>query len=419
MEGNSDGNRCLHSSNLFGLDFCPFITHKGPGGRGPLRKPAKPEGGMNQRYSLFSLVILITMVTTSFAQPVNPGATPEARKLLAFLNEIQGHYTLAGQHNFINSGSKYTDIVKAITGKAPIIWGSDFSFAYDGDAPIRFQHCGPINLTNPPEPLAYLKLSVEEARERMVQTAIRKHRQGYIITLMWHACPPGAGNTCDGARIWAMENRPSQEEWDELTTDGTPMNTAWKEQADIIAGYLKELQDAKVPVLWRPYLVLNGVWFWWCNKKGDNGFKKLWIMMYDYFVKHHQLNNLIWVWNTNAPRNRPGDEAYAYEDFYPGDQYVDVLAADVYREDWKQSHHDDLLKLAKGKPIALGEVGNPPTPAILDAQPKWTWFMPWGWLAMVGDSPEALKQLFADKRILTKDDVVIDQNGDYQVKNRN
>jgi mannan endo-1,4-beta-mannosidase len=35
-------------------------------------------------------------------------------------------------------------------------------------------------------------------------------------------------------------------------------------------------------------------------------------MMYNYYVNHHKLDNLIWVWNTNATRDIPGDEAFAY-----------------------------------------------------------------------------------------------------------
>ncbi len=375
---------------------------------------------MKNRHTLYLSIVLIIILSASlYAQAVNSNATPEAQKLLTFLREIQGHYTLAGQHNYLNSGSKYTDLVKVITGKSPIVWGSDFSFSYEGNAPQKFQHCGPINLTSPGEPLYYLKVTPEEARQQMVKTAIRKYQEGFIITLMWHACPPGAADTCDGAKIWAMENRPSPKEWEELTTDGTPRNSDWKKQADVIAGYLSQLKEAKVPVLWRPYHEMNGVWFWWCNQKGDNGFKKLWIMMYDYFVKHHKLDNLIWVWDTNAPRNRPGDEAFAYEDFWPGDQYVDVLAADVYRRDWKQSHHDDLWKLGMGKPIALGEVGELPTPQLLDSQPRWTWFMPWGNFVLWGNNPDLLRKAFADKRVLAKEDVTIDKDGNYQVKARN
>jgi len=351
--------------------------------------------------------------TPRAAEPVNPNAAPEARRLLAFLYEIQGRYTIAAQHNYANSGSKNTDLTRAITGKAPLIWGSDFSFCYRGGEPQKFQHCGPLNLTAHGEPLYVLDTTPGEVRQRLVETAIRISRDGYIVTLMWHAAPPGEDDCCDGTKIWTWDRRPTVEKWRELTTDGTPTNLAWKEQADRIAEYLKQLRDAGVPVLWRPYHEMNGVWFWWCNKKGEDGFKKLWIQMFDRFVNVHRLDNLVWVWNTNAPRTIPGDEAGAYEDFWPGSEYVDVLAADVYRKDWKQSHHDDLVRLAAGKPVALGEVGDPPAPEIFDLQPRWTWFMPW---FLQSRNPDALRKIYADPRVLTKDDVIRDDEGNYRIR---
>ena len=63
--------------------------------------------------------------------------------------------------------------------------------------------------------------------------------------------------------------------------------------------------------------------------------------MYDRFVNYHKLNNLIWIWNANAPRDWKDDEAYEYHLFYPGPEFVDILAADIYKGDYKQSHHDD------------------------------------------------------------------------------
>lgn len=374
---------------------------------------------------LSATIILQFSCTMEPPKNVNPNATKEARNLLDFLYEIQGKYTLSGQHNFIATGSKYTDTIKLITGKTPIVFGSDFSFSYDGDEPIRFQHCGPINIDDPGKLTSFedrkthaahiTDLTPQEARLTLVKNVIEKYKEGFIITLMWHACPPGFGDHCDGSKIWAMENRPSQEEWDELTTEGTALNKAWKSQADNIASYLNDLKEAGVPVLWRQYHEMNGVWFWWCNQKGENGFKKLWIMMYDYYVNHHKLDNLIWVWNTNAPRDRPGDEAFAYEDFWPGSEYMDVLAADVYRADWKQSHHDDLLKLANGKPIAIGEAAPPPTPEVLSDQNYWTWFMPWGNLVFWGTGTEIMKELMKDDRILSKEDVKKDSSGKYHV----
>jgi mannan endo-1,4-beta-mannosidase len=151
---------------------------------------------------------------------------------------------------------------------------------------------------------------------------------------------------------------------------------------------------------------MNGVWFWWGNRKGASGSAQLYRMMFDRFVHYHKLNNLIWVWNTNAPRQLINDEAYAYEDFFPGKEYVDVLATDVYRSDYRQSHHDELAALGEGKVIALGEVGEVPSPDILEHQPLWTWFMVWGNFVDTHNTPAQMNALYHDPRVLTHDDFV-------------
>ena len=129
--------------------------------------------------------------------------------------------------------------------------------------------------------------------------------------------------------------------------------------------------------------------------------------MYNRYVNYHKLNNLIWVWNTNTPRDRENDEAYDYELYFPGLEYVDVLAADVYHNDYKQSHHDDLLKLAKGKVIALGEVGEAPAPEMLTSQPMWAWFMIWSKWVETHNRPEQIKDLYNYPKTLSHGEVVI------------
>ena len=370
---------------------------------------------------------------------INQEATAEATKLYHFLQDIQGKYILSGQHNFAGKGSEYSEKLEEITGRKAIIWGADFSFCIEGEDALRYQHCGPVNLpaipwerfkarrdsiargdsVAPRERLArqpeFLEITLEEARNMTIQEAKARHAEGHIITLMWHGCFPTDGDCCEGSSIWAMENRPSPEQWDELVTGGTALNDAWKAGADKIAACLKSLQEADIPVLWRPYHEMNGVWFWWCNQKGEQGFMRLWIMMYDYFTNHHGLNNLIWVWNTNAPRDIPGDEAWAYGDFFPGIQYVDVLAADVYRNDYQPSHHDQLVALAQGKPIALGEVGEIPDLEVLEQQRSWSWFMPWGWILFLSNEAGLINEVYHSARVLTLEEVSVDQRGGYSV----
>ncbi len=401
---------------------------------------------MKVKYLIASALFVFTVNACNLVESnkhiplINPLATKKTVNLFNFIQDIQGEYTLSGQHNFAGKGSDYTDQLEEITGKKAIIWGSDFSFCVEGEDAMRYQHCGPANLPAipwerfkarrdsiargdsvaprsrlPREP-AFLDITLEEARDISMKEIKARHTEGHIITLMWHGCFPTDGDCCEGSSIWAMEDRPSPEQWDELVTEGSELNDAWKLGADKIAGYLKELQDADIPVLWRPYHEMNGVWFWWCNHKGEQGFKRLWIMMYDYFTNHHQLNNLIWVWNTNAPRDIPGDEAWPYEDFFPGIDYVDILAADVYRNDYKQSHHDDLVAIAEGKPIALGETGEIPDMGVLEQQPEWTWFMPWGWILFMSNETELINEVYQSDQVLTLEEVTVGKRGKYTVK---
>lgn len=332
--------------------------------------------------------------------------SPEARSLAALLKQVSGTHTLSGQHNYISTGSKYTDEVERATGKRPLVWGSDFSFLLGASTIGQQYHCGPLNLSDPVDKPHFLDTTAEAMREAMVADAIAQHRRGHIITLMWHCPPPQFGDTApDFDTLWAMEKRPNAREWLELTTPGTKAYELWCTQVDRIAGYLARLRDERVPVLWRPYHEMNGVRFWWCNQKGPEGFARLWRQMWDRYTNHHHLDNLLWVWNTNAPRAIPGDEAFDYPHFYPGGEYVDVLAADVYRADYRQSHHDDIVELGQSRPVALGEVGQLPTPHTLACQPRWAWFMPWGCLAFKQNTPEALKALYTCPRVLSLGDV--------------
>jgi mannan endo-1,4-beta-mannosidase len=307
--------------------------------------------------------------------PVNPHASPEARALLRYLYSISGHYTLAGQHNYPNSISRWTDRTYDLTAKYPALFGQDFGFAGGDDQ------------------------DSVEARPAMIQEVKRQYENGAIITLMWHEVRP----THDEP-VTFRENilsHLSDFEWSELLTPGTDLNKRWCAQVDVVAGYLAQLRDAHIPVLWRPYHEMNGDWFWWGGRKGEQGSAALYRQMYDRFVNYHHLDNLLWVWNVNSPgENGKGPGPYA--DYFPGRKYVDVLSVDIYGP-FKQSYYDDLLTLAAGKPIALGEVGMAPSPDILKAQPKWTWFMIWA--EFVDFNPlNALRAVFDSPNVLNRDD---------------
>lgn len=302
--------------------------------------------------------------------PVNHHATPEARQLLNYLYSINGKYILSGQHG----GDRFLDTVHAITGKYPAVWGGDFIW-----------------------------WGSQDRGEHVVQEAISKYKAGYIIALMWHQGRP----IDDPPYGWkeSIQAKLSDAQWRELTTPGTELYRRWLAQIDRVAGYLHELDSAHVPVLWRPYHEMNGVWFWWGNRKGTGGIQKLWKMMYDRYVNHFHLDNLLWVWGANGPRDIPGDEAYAYRDFYPGPRWVDILGADVYHNDYEQKDYQELLSLAGGKLIALTECGELPNTIILKAQPKWCYFLEWADWIYSHNSPEQVKEIYDRPATLTLEEV--------------
>jgi mannan endo-1,4-beta-mannosidase len=305
--------------------------------------------------------------------PVNSEASPEARALLEYLYHVSGRGILAGQHDYNSDMGRWSGRAEAITGKAPMVWGTDFYWS-----------------------------AGEDPGDRVVEEAIRRHQAGRIVTLMWHVGRP----MDDPPYPWAesVQAELTDEEWRELVTPGTGLHRRWQAQVDRLARHLARLRDAGVPVLWRPYHEMNGVWFWWGARPGPDGFPRLWRMLYDRLVHHHGLDNLIWVWNANAPRDIPQDQARPYAGFYPGHDMVDVLATDVYHFDYEQRDYEELLALAEGRPIALGEVGELPKPEILDAQPAWTWFMVWSSWLESANTEDRVRAVYDYPRTITADE---------------
>ena len=172
---------------------------------------------MRNRFILAFIILLglVSCQSSDPVRPVNPKASPEARELLSFLYSISGRYTLSGEHNFASDLERYDAEVFAMTGKYPVVWGSDFSFNDIGEGFERYQHAGPLNVSVPfVNPCVQTGKTVAEARQDIVDTAIRKWKEGRIITLMWHCCDPRFtdGNDCNGDKVWTMDAGPSLEE---------------------------------------------------------------------------------------------------------------------------------------------------------------------------------------------------------------
>jgi mannan endo-1,4-beta-mannosidase len=338
--------------------------------------------------SLFKIAITVVLITSTAGlihagDPVNPNATPEAKALLDLFYRIAGKYTLTGQHNYPNTKDRNTRFAAEYIGQTPAIWSTDMGFAKKGDYD------------------SYL------ARPDIVKEAIRQHKKGSIITICWHAVPPTADEPVTfqprGPKapdsLASVQGRLLDEQFKELLTPGTRLYKRWAAQVDSIAVYLKILQDAHVPVLWRPYHEMNGDWFWWGGRVGENSTADLYRQLYDRMVNYHKLNNLVWVWSVD----RPSTPIRKFSNFYPGNEYLDILALDVYGSDFNQAYYDSLMVLSKGKPIVLGEVGNPPTLDILKNQPNWGYWVIWA--GMVRNlTKKQHQELVNDPRILSQED---------------
>jgi mannan endo-1,4-beta-mannosidase len=307
----------------------------------------------------------------TYQDPINPNASEAAKTLLRTIYDYSGKHILSGQHNYIGHQSRHSEETQELTGQYPVVWGSDFGFS---------------DSTNDKDGVHY--------RQKLVEEVKKNFARGTIITLMWHVCRPTDEEPC----TWkgSVQNELTDDEWEALITPGTTIHKNWANQVDEVAGYLKQLEIANIPVLWRPYHEMNGEWFWWGKKRGESGYKKLWSMLYDRLTNYHQLNNLLWVWNPNAP-----NYADDYHHYYPGTDKVDILAADIYKNDYQQPFHDELLSLGEGKPIALGEVGEVPTAEILAEQPYWAWFMTWANSNYDRNDPEKVVRLYEAKKVVS------------------
>ena len=197
------------------------------------------------------------------------------------------------------------------------------------------------------------------------------HQQGGKVVLMWHwQVPKQQGSTEYTSTASLTTFSPAN-----INTEGS-----WEHQqfyADLWEAYtvVRDLQEAGISVIWRPLHeaagnVPNGgtAWFWW-GKDGADTFKQLWRRIFDYF-RDGGIHNVIWVWTS----------CDADSDWYPGDDYVDIVGTDSYKTDVAtlKSRYQQLQERYPNRMLALTECGQ--VPAVSAQQQQgiyWSWAMPW------------------------------------------
>jgi mannan endo-1,4-beta-mannosidase len=291
---------------------------------------------------------------------------------MSYLVDNYGEHILSGQQEIYKYGPhdfEYEfEYINDLTGEYPAIRGFDF-----------------MNSANP------LYGSDDGTVDRMIDWA--NNRNG-IVTASWHITVPKDFDsyTLGESVAWADSTyEPDKTNFDpsKILEEGSDERAYYMLCLEQLASCIQELQDAGVPLIFRPLHEAEGgggetgSWFWW-GKSGSAVYKELWKLTYETLTEDYGLHNIIWEWNS-----------YAYStstDWYPGDEYVDIVAYDKYNcTDWSTgsavlTHNDsaisgtfyNLVDMYPGKMVAMSENDSIPTLENLTSEKAgWLYFLPW------------------------------------------
>ena len=183
---------------------------------------------------------------------------------------------------------------------------------------------------------------------------------------------------------------------------------------DIVSGYFKQLQEKGIAVVWRPLHEASGGWFWWGAGSAEC-YVQLYRLVFNRMVSTNGLKNLIWVWNINTDPKFGYDYSALNAAWYPGDEYVDIVAVDVY--DPLNNHNSGanyfnkiVSDVGTNKMIALSENGAiPDIDSIAEDKAYWSYWMTWSqtWSGnfLEKTTAEMWKKNLDDDRIIALDDM--------------
>lgn len=351
----------------------------------------------------------VAAISTS---PVTPGATEAAQKLYTFLYNNYGKKTISGIMTGDNgSASALADqedvkTVLSLDGDIyPAIIGFDWLMA---TGPSQDQSWF----------LQFTKNEVAMAKELW--------SKGGIPAFCWHWRDPShtVEEYSDSIVIkgyFDLQNAfvaGSNSEWD--TTSATYKYIIT--DIDKVSSYMLQLQEKGVAVIWRPLHEAAGQWFWW-SKDGPEQYVALYKLLFDRMVNVNGIKNCIWVWNIE--RNPTycsqysdwyGPSGLRGLEWYPGDEYVDVIGVDIYNRNANTSGVNFYNKIAEvmgdkasNKMLTLSETDYiPDITAMQTDNAMWSWWMPWdnSWSKMIEmTSSDVWKSNMSNDNVITLKDM--------------
>lgn len=362
-------------------------------------------------------------ITASDTKCSDPAATAQADSLMQYLSSVYGKHIISGQQEIYKYGPhdfEYEfNYIHDTTGKYPAIRGFDYL------------NCNP------------LYGSEDGTTDRIIQWVNDNpysENQG-IATASWHITVPKNFSSYNiGDKVdWANATYVPKEtdfEPSKILVEGSKEREYYMLCLKGLAAELQKLQDADVPLIFRPLHEAEGgggetgSWFWW-GKEGSAVYKELWILTYKTLTEEYGLHNLIWEWNS-----------YAYDtsaNWYPGDEYVDIVAYDKYNcTDWSTGsavlkHNDSAIsstfysimqKYNSKKMVAMAENDSIPTlNNLVTEKAGWLYFCPWydggsndtNFLTNeLFNTKEDLKEMYTSDYCITLDELPDDLYGNGQ-----
>ena len=247
--------------------------------------------------------------------------------------QIPTEYGLDGGKKWFDDGTASNSDTKYLTGSHPAVCGWD---------------------------ITYIETDAEENIDGEDFDVIRNHivaayNRGAVNTICWHCTNPvSMGTAWDGTRaVYAIIPGGEKHE----------MFKGWLDRVAAFFETLKTPEGELIPLIFRPWHEHTGSGFWWGKgNASQTEFVALWQFTVDYLRNEKGLHNLIFAYSPDMTHISSRD---AYMEYWPGDEYVDMLGLDAYDRDGADYGHKclQLCRLCnviageKAKVFALTETG--------------------------------------------------------------
>jgi mannan endo-1,4-beta-mannosidase len=152
----------------------------------------------------------------------------------------------------------------------------------------------------------------------------RSYKRGGVNTISWHGDnPTSGGSTWDTTRA-VRHILPSGKDHDNYV-----------KRLDKVADFLNSCKvgSSKIPIIFRPFHEHNGDWFWWGkNHCSEEEYIALWRFTVSYLRDKRNIHHVLYAFSPDASGMNTQPDSVNYLYGYPGDEYVDILGLDNYRD---------------------------------------------------------------------------------------